>query len=166
MAAKLPVGIGAGGPASAPQPGTRPSDAGQEKPTRYAGSAACARCHPQEAAQFETTRHAHALGALAGIKGGRRDRDPACVGCHTTGFMQPGGTWSVAVAAARLPDVGCESCHGPSLGHISLDDKKGTTRRRVPETVCRGCHTPDRSDRAFDFSALTKAILGPGHGGA
>lgn len=165
-AAKLPVGIAGGPPSSAPVPGTRPSDAGQEKPTRYAGSAACARCHPQQAAQFETTRHARALTSLANIKGGARDRDPTCVGCHTTGFMQPGGTWSVAVAAARLPHVGCESCHGPSLGHISLDDKKGTTRRRVPETVCRGCHTPDRTSRAFDFQALSKMILGPGHGGA
>jgi len=165
-AAKRPVGITGGSASSAPLPGSRPSDAGQEKPTRYAGSAACARCHPQEAAQFETTPHAHSLAALANIKGGARDRDPTCVGCHTTGFMQPGGTWSVAVAVARLPNVGCESCHGPSLGHISLDDKKGTTRRRVPETVCRGCHTPDRTSRAFDFPAATKMILGPGHGGA
>ena len=111
-----------------------------------------------------TTKHAGALAALSATKGGPRDRDPACVGCHTTGFMLPGGTWSVTVAAARLPDVGCESCHGPSLGHISLPDKKQTTVRSVAETICRGCHTPDQTNGEFDYRAFSKAIVGPGHG--
>jgi 2',3'-cyclic-nucleotide 2'-phosphodiesterase (5'-nucleotidase family) len=139
----------------------RPGDAGQDKPTRYAGSAACAACHPSQARFFETTKHAHALAALA-PRG--RDRDPTCVGCHATGFMLPGGTWNVAIATDRLKNVGCESCHGPSLGHISLDDKKTTTHRQVPETVCRGCHTPDQTNGEFDYEKFRSAIVGAGHG--
>ncbi len=142
----------------------QPGDAGQEKPTRYAGSAACASCHRPEASFFATTKHAHAMAALAGNGHERRDRDPTCVGCHSTGFMLPGGTWSVGIAAGRLKDVGCESCHGPSLGHISLDDKKTTTHRLVPEEVCRGCHTPDQTNGEFDYPKFRAAILGPGHG--
>jgi len=137
---------------------------GQDKPTRYAGSAACASCHPSQAAFFASTKHARALEALALPGHPRRDRDPSCVSCHTTGFMLPGGTWSVAVATDKLKNVGCESCHGPSLGHISLADKKTTTHRLVPETVCRGCHTPDQTNGEFDYPKFRAAVLGPGHG--
>jgi Cytochrome c554 and c-prime len=171
--AGLPVGVALRDPA-APRPAggpdaARPGDAGQVKPTRYAGTSLCSSCHPKEAAFFATTKHAGALATLANLprsKGGPRDHDPACVGCHSTGFMLPGGTWSIEVASTRLRDVGCESCHGPSLGHISLADKKQTTHRDVPETVCRGCHTPDRTNGEFEYGAFKKAILGPGHGGA
>ena len=142
----------------------RPEDAGQEKPTRYAGSGACARCHPSQATFFATTKHAHALEALALPDRPRRDHDPTCVACHTTGFMLPGGTWNVSVALGRLPNVGCESCHGPSLGHISLADKKTTSRRLVPETVCRGCHTPDQTNGEWNYQKFRSAIIGPGHG--
>jgi hypothetical protein len=168
-AAGLPVGVALRDPAAPVPDEARPGDAGQVKPTRYAGSALCASCHPKEWAFFTTTKHARAFAALTnlpGSKGGPRDHDPSCVGCHATGFMLPGGTWSVAIAATRLRDVGCESCHGPSLGHISLGDKKQTTQREVPETVCRGCHTPDRTNGEFDYRAFRGAILGPGHGGA
>jgi len=161
-AARLPVGIALRDPA-APEPSAeiRPEDVGQEKITRYAGSAACARCHATAARFFETTAHAHALGSLSAA---HRDRDPACIGCHTTGFMLPGGTWNVALATQKLEHVGCEACHGPSLGHISLDDKQATTQRLVPQTVCLGCHTPEQSRRAFDYQNARAAILGPGHG--
>jgi hypothetical protein len=161
-AARLPVGIALRDPA-APKPAVeiRPEDVGQQKITRFAGSAACTRCHEAAARFFETTPHAHALATLTSA---HRERDPACAGCHTTGFMQPGGTWNIALATQHLKDVGCEACHGPSLGHISLDDKKATTRRLVPDTVCLGCHTPDQSRRAFDLAAARAAILGPGHG--
>ena len=142
----------------------RVGDPGQDRPTRYAGSAACGSCHPSQAAFFATTKHARALETLAVPGHPRRDGDPGCVGCHTTGFMLPGGTWSVAVATDKLKNVGCESCHGPSLGHISLADKKTTTHRLVPETVCRGCHTPDRTNGEFDYQKFRAAIVGPGHG--
>src|SRR3569833_2862081 len=147
-----------------PAPPARAGDPGQDRPTRYAGSAACASCHPAQSAVFATTTHAPALDALALPGRPRRDRDPTCVSCHTTGFMLPGGTWNVAVAVDKLRHVGCESCHGPSLGHISLADRKTSTRRDVPETVCRGCHTPAQTNGEFDYPKFRAAILGPGHG--
>jgi len=161
-AAGLPVGVALRDPA-APNRSVelRPEDVGQEKITRYAGSAACAACHATAARFFETTAHAHALASLSAA---HRDRDPACIGCHTTGFMLPGGTWNVALATQKLKNVGCEACHGPSLGHISLADKKATTQRQVPQTVCLGCHTPEQSRRAFDYQKARATIVGPGHG--
>jgi len=164
-AAGLAVGINLIDPhGPRPAPPARAGDPGQDRPTRYAGSAACASCHPAQSAFFGTTKHAHALDALALPGRPRRDRDPTCVSCHTTGFMLPGGTWNVAVAVDKLRHVGCESCHGPSLGHISLADRKTSTRRDVPETVCRGCHTPDQTNGEFDYPKFRAAILGPGHG--
>jgi Cytochrome c554 and c-prime len=176
-AADLPVGIAMRDPRGPlvhlPPPFTARARAGTQTETRetsatksdtpslYAGSAACSGCHQPAWKVFETTKHAHALAALISTK---RDRDPTCVGCHSTGFLFAGGTASIRVATGRLKDVGCESCHGPSLEHIISANKKATTRRQVPETVCRGCHTPDQTNGEFDYRIFRRAVLGPGHG--
>ncbi|MES1205237.1 MAG: multiheme c-type cytochrome [Pseudomonadota bacterium] len=131
-------------------------------PTTYAGSPACAGCHQAAWAVFQNTKHARALASLRPLK---RDRDPTCVGCHATGYLLPGGTTSIREATLRLKDVGCESCHGPGLEHLTAQNKKDTTRRKVDESVCRGCHTPDQTNGEFAYESFRKAILGPGHGG-
>jgi hypothetical protein len=101
---------------------------------------------------------------MAILKTNRHDRDPACLGCHTTGYLQPGGTQNVDTALQQFSEVGCESCHGPSARHVrSLDKKKGTSLK-VDATVCLGCHTPDQNLGPFDYDAARRAILGPGHG--
>jgi hypothetical protein len=160
----LPVGIAMRNPAvsvgQSPQAGLT-LGATSDQPTRYAGSAACAGCHEAAWRVFETTKHAHALAALRPTK---RDRDPTCVGCHSTGYLLPGGTLSIRVATDQLRDVGCESCHGPSLDHIVAANKTATTHRKVDETVCRGCHTPDQTNGEFEYKAFVKAVVGPGHG--
>jgi 5-methylcytosine-specific restriction endonuclease McrA len=166
--AGLPVGIElrdravAGATPPPARVGVTPT-ATTDQPTAYAGSAACAGCHQAAWRVFESTKHAHALAALARV---HRDRDPTCVGCHATGFLLPGGTRSIRVATAQLKDVGCESCHGPSLGHVTATaaDRKSTTRRQVDEIVCRGCHTPDQTNGEFEYRSFLKAVLGPGHG--
>lgn len=169
-AAGLPVGVdwrrrdGASpSPLPSPSPNPRPNPS-PSLATRYLGSAACASCHPQQMQQYLTTKHARALGALAAI---HRDRDPACVGCHVTGYLLPGGPTRLADAiAVPFKDVGCESCHGPGAAHVaaSAADKRGTLPRHVDGLVCRGCHTPDQTNGEFDDAAFRAAILGAGHG--
>jgi hypothetical protein len=166
--AGLPVGIKMHDPNAAvpmPPPPLPPGSAAAPSTTvpavRYAGSAACAGCHEPAWRLYQTTKHAHALAALHPTK---RDRDPTCVGCHVTGYLLPGGTTDISVATIRLKNVGCESCHGPSLEHVTSEDKKGTTHRQVAATVCRGCHTPDQTNGEFDDQSFRQAILGPGHG--
>ncbi len=112
-------------------------------------------------AQWKTTDHAD---AMATLKKKGHDHDPACIGCHTTGYLLPGGTRYVETAVEKFADVGCECCHGPSAPHVRSVDKKKGTSRKVGAEVCLGCHTPDQNVGAFDYDSAVASILGPGHG--
>ena len=125
------------------------------------GTAACARCHAPSTAFWRTTKHAH---ALAMLEAAHRGKSPDCVGCHVTGYFQPGGTEDLAVATTRLRDVGCEACHGPGSAHVAAPTVPGLIARRVLAPVCLGCHTPDRTNNGFDYAAFLAAVVGPGHG--
>jgi hypothetical protein len=127
----------------------------------YGSTNACEYCHPKAVAQWKTTDHAHAFATLVKAK---RDRDPACLGCHTVGFLQPGGTRDMPMARGQFATVGCEGCHGPSAAHVRAIDHKQGTVRAVDAVVCLGCHTPDQNVGPFDPVAAMKEILGPGHG--
>jgi hypothetical protein len=152
---KLPVGLTA-------QAGTDGVLAeGVRENWTFASSAACALCHKPQTEQWSATAHAFAMLTLEN-KG--RERDPACLRCHSVGFDQPGGTRNLQTAVTYFANVGCESCHGPSVKHIRTQDKTGTTRK-VPEAVCRGCHSPEQSPVPFDYARDLRAVLGPGHGG-
>ncbi len=118
--------------------------------TPYIGSAACAKCHPTEAAALKDSPHAKALEPLKkpapatwdvprhirGVVGLNR---PDCLPCHTTGYGRPGGYPAVAQAPGGtglrpvspkggtpvphpMEGVGCEACHGPGKAHA--DDPK------------------------------------------
>ena len=88
-AARRPASRSASAPSRAPTPRRRPAP--RRRPpggTRTTGTAACGGCHAPALAFWKTTKHARALSALARIG---RDKDPSCVGCHVTGYLQPGG---------------------------------------------------------------------------
>jgi hypothetical protein len=127
----------------------------------YASTEACAFCHTPEVNQWRGTAHAH---ALASLHEAGRDNDPACLGCHMTGFLEPGGTVYLDTAISEFPDVGCEECHGPSSAHVGSADKKKGTSQAVAPTLCYGCHTPDQSVEPFDLKTAWAKIVGPGHG--
>ena len=161
-AAGKPVGLGteptrpnpaAANPAASPT--TAPAG------PSYLGTAACGACHAPALAQWKTTKHARALSALTRIG---RDKDPACVGCHVTGYLQPGGPADIATARQNFANVGCEACHGGGKAHLEAADKKKSTARVVPEAICRGCHTADVTNGEFDYQKFVQAIVGPGHG--
>ncbi|HVU50460.1 MAG TPA: multiheme c-type cytochrome, partial [Polyangia bacterium] len=127
----------------------------------YGSTSACGYCHEKVVTQWKTTDHAHAFATLVRAK---RDRDPECLGCHTIGFLQPGGTRDFVMARSQFADVGCEGCHGPSAAHVRAIDKHQGTVRKVDPVTCLGCHTPDQNVGSFDPVASMKEILGPGHG--
>ena len=129
---KLPVGLTA-------QAGTdgKLAEGAAEKWT-YASTAACGLCHGNQKMHFDTSVHAFAMATLQ-RKG--RERDPYCLGCHATGFGVPGGTRNLQTAVTYFANVGCESCHGPSVVHVQKQTK-ATTRLQAPESVCRECHKP------------------------
>ncbi len=99
----------------------------------FLGMSNCIRCHASEYAQWQTTAHARAWKTLVDQ---HKESTPACVGCHVTGFGQPGG-FRTADDAARYGNVQCEACHGMGTGHRGWTD----TGNKVAEATCRGCHT-------------------------
>jgi hypothetical protein len=125
----------------------------------YVGARTCAACHTGAYLWWAQTRHASAFQTLI-ARGRQLDLD--CIGCHVTGFEQPGG--AVLGRLGELKGVGCESCHGPGGAHVDNPQAHRTSvHRMVPEAACVGCHDPSHSD-AFVYAAKRAALIAPGHG--
>ncbi|MCZ7644420.1 MAG: multiheme c-type cytochrome [Planctomycetota bacterium] len=129
---------------------------------RYAGNAACARCHVADDALHRQMAHAHGLETLE-KKG--FEFDPYCLKCHTTGYGAPGG-FSTLDRTPALGGIGCESCHGPSQAHAANPRLKTPVKGSA---ACITCHDPDNSP-SFDYAVywpkivhgLEKAVEPPG----
>ena len=158
---------GGGGKAGGAGHGAGPPDSGggqrgaRARGPTYLGTTACGACHAPALAQWKTTKHARALSALARIG---RDKDPSCVGCHVTGYLQPGGPGRSPRRAKNFPTSGAKPATARGKAHLEAADKKQSTARVVPEAICRGCHTADVTNGEFDYDKFVKAIVGPGHG--
>lgn len=129
----------------------------------FVGDEQCGACHDEELAHWRGTRHAHAYETLIDVN---KQFDLSCVGCHVTGFRQPGG--SEVVELAGLENIQCEVCHGPGSAHADQPEKAGKPvgiRREATIEVCSQCHTPEHSD-TFQYEAYLRDILGAGHGDA
>ncbi|MBM4035839.1 MAG: hypothetical protein FJ291_29215 [Planctomycetes bacterium] len=133
----------------------------------YTGSVACQLCHRDEYVKWQATRHA---GAYVTLLDKGKQKDPACLACHVTGYGQPGGYDPVRAATPPpvagkeaplavkgpgkdhpLKGVGCEACHGGARRHwgIAIRDRFATARtpflRPKPSLEnCIRCHTAAR----------------------
>ncbi len=93
---------------------------------QFQGYKVCVKCHDTHEKSWRDSPHAKAFDSLkAGSKRESKLKaeldpdkdytaDPDCLGCHTTGYGEPGGyaTDLPKARARRLAVVGCESCHG------------------------------------------------------
>ena len=106
--------------------------------------------------------HAHGR-AYATLEKRNKQFNLSCVGCHVTGYNQPGG--ASVVQNQGLTDVGCESCHGPGSMHVEDTDADAdkNVHREVAESVCLQCHTPEHSDH-FSYPEYRAKLIVPGHG--
>ena len=130
-------------------PGTHPM-------ANYAGSESCLACHATAALAWKQSDHAHAYEALADRNAGS---DPSCIGCHTVGFGTPTG-YRREYAAAKLTEVGCESCHGPGGIHVSQRQSGAPVTfhfRPLAAGDCIKCHDGEFS-RRFDWTNLWPQI--------
>ena len=84
------------------------------------------------------------------------------MGCHVTGYDQPGGSTVTHNLDGAMVNVGCESCHGPGAAHGKDPENVGIARD-TPESTCVQCHSPEHSD-LFDYDAYRKTLVVPGHG--
>jgi hypothetical protein len=121
------------------------------------GSDKCLACHETAASVWAKSTHAHAFATLIARKA---DADPKCIGCHTIGFGDASG-YRREFGAARLVDVGCESCHGPGSLHVrerAGDASVNFTFRPLDAGDCQKCHHGEFS-RPFhwdEFWSLVK----------
>lgn len=121
----------------------------------YTGSRACASCHDEAFAWWQTTAHGNAYRTL---ERENKEFHTDCASCHVTGYNKPSGSTLVH----PIQNVGCESCHGPgSLHQASPDSIPLQTHPR--ESVCVTCHTPEHSD-LFEYQTYVQRMIAPGHG--
>lgn len=121
-----------------------------ESEIAFVGTKVCGTCHVKEYEIWKRTSHARALQTLEETG---NDRDPECVGCHVVGLSYRTGFRSRA-ETPHLPDVGCESCHGPGERH-SKDYR--VRMGKVGEASCKTCHVPEHSPN-FDFKTYWQKI--------
>jgi hypothetical protein len=107
---------------------------------------------------WDRTTHAHAYATLSSQF---KEFNLECVGCHVTGYDQPGG--STVTHAAKLENVQCEVCHGPGSRHVLNPADRTRIIARPDASRCLDCHHPPHVE-GFDALAKMKDILGPGHG--
>ena len=124
-------------------------------PTVYAGSQACAGCHPGPAAQWTQTPHAR---AWASLEAENRQLDLDCWSCHATGAEKPGGPQHPTQVGAALQGVGCESCHGPGAEHAKRP-KDHEMVTSPPEATCTGCHDGEQDGGRFDHDTYQPKVV-------
>lgn len=117
----------------------------------YLGAAKCSECHQPYEESWKKTRHAGAFDSL--IKAGKSN-DPECIACHTVGFGEKGGFFTLETTP-ELANVQCEECHGLDRQHINDFSRPMT---RVTEKVCLKCHTGENSPD-FDYPVYLKKII-------
>jgi len=124
-----------------------------DKPERggsYVGSKRCAECHQNQFSIWSKQYHAK---AFAPLWNERKETDPECLRCHTTGYRFFTGFTSDK-QTPELASVGCEACHGVGSNHLENPTKRyGRTRR----SDCKSCHDEENSPR-FSYSTYYKKI--------
>jgi len=121
-----------------------------EKAVALANAESCKKCHRKQYNFWKATKHAAAYKTL--VKRGKHF-DPECIGCHTTGFREPGGFKNPG-DVGEMKNVQCVACHVGATNH----ELKPGVRISAPvsEGICRKCHTDQRSP---DFNYQERLLM-------
>jgi hypothetical protein len=110
--------------------------------SKYAGEETCKTCHAAEYQKWFDSQHAIAYEELEGVN---KAFDPACIGCHTVGFGEPGGFIDMSLTP-HLLNVQCENCHGAAKAHVESKGVKPVANHDWPkEKICGQCHVQKHS---------------------
>lgn len=125
----------------------------------FVGAENCVSCHQAEYAFFSTTRHARAYLTLSREF---KEFNLDCVGCHVTGYNEPGG--STVAHVDKLQNVQCEVCHGPGSRHVENPTEKALISKPAPTLCATKCHHVPHVKPDWNVAEAWPHILGPGHG--
>ena len=136
----------------------------------------CARCHPEEAEEFQRNVHLTFSAPSPGKE------LPLCFHCHTKHHVLPHDDPASSVHENNIGET-CGSCHaevmvqriskGGSLGKIS-GHRKGDISERFDMMVCINCHYQDSAhgtkrvhkdfcSRCHDVRSMANFVTGPTH---
>jgi hypothetical protein len=119
--------------------------------TTYVGVSKCGECHQTYVESWEKTKHAKAFASLEKVG---KAADPECIVCHTVGFGEKGGFYTIDTTP-QLANVQCEECHGLDREHMNNFERP---MRPVTESVCLKCHTKDNSPE-FNYAVYLKKVI-------
>ncbi len=126
----------------------------------YVGVKVCSSCHKSERKFWNTMAHA---GAYAVLVKEHKQYNLDCVGCHVTGYNQPGG--STVTHVEKLRNVQCEVCHGPGSRHVKEPANPAYIVKKPPKNLCADrCHHPPHVGKDWNVNEALDHIIGPGHG--
>lgn len=131
-----------------------------EGQAHYVGVEVCSNCHVEERAFWDGTPHSKAYSTL---ERQFKEFNLECVGCHVTGYDQPGG--STVTHVDKLKNVQCETCHGPGSRHVENPVDKALIVASPPKTLCAPqCHHPPHVPQGWSADEAWPKIIGKGHG--
>jgi hypothetical protein len=125
----------------------------------FVGVSTCEGCHQKQASFWRTTRHSNAYRTLVDKE---RQFTLECVGCHVTGYEQPGG--SNVTDVAELKDVQCENCHGPGSIHSKTTSSDSIQRIPARQLCASRCHHSPHVAPTWAVEEAWPKIIGEGHG--
>lgn len=126
----------------------------------FVGGAACIECHEEAQEFWLKTGHAKAYETL---EVEHKEFNLDCVGCHVTGYEQPGGSTVTFVDSPNLKDVQCEECHNAGSTHVKTEDTDDILLTPSRD-LCKKCHHPPHVPSTWDVEEAWKHVIGPGHG--
>ena len=107
----------------------------------YVGMKKCKECHPEHVTSYYSWKYSRNFRIIQMRK---KDKDPNCLPCHTTGYGKPGGFSSVQ-ETPNMINKQCECCHGPASLHLKAPDKREHQKMlSIPKNVCTVCHSGHR----------------------
>ena len=117
----------------------RALDAKRKEGLDYVPSARCGKCHKGQYDAWKRSKHAHAWQTLVKAK---RNIDPKCLMCHTSGFGTKKGFYTIE-KTPNLVNVNCQNCHRFNDAEHRIGDKRRPGFRPPPmdKKVCESCHT-------------------------
>ncbi len=107
----------------------------------YVGMEKCKDCHPKHVETYYTWKYSRNFRIIQMRK---REHDPKCLRCHTTGYGAKGGFSSVEDTPG-MANKQCECCHGPASLHLKAPNRRQQQKTlTIPKNICTRCHSGHR----------------------